>query len=391
MVCRNQNLLLSNLLIQVAGSGKTTLLSLITADHPQAYAAPMKVFGRARLPTPGEPGISIFDIQRRIGHCSPEVHSFFPRHLTVRRSIESAYADTPSSQPYLDYEIDSRINAALRWFQNELNPAMGMDPQLRSEIMHRERMSEVHDQGIKESVEKSKHASERSKDKLLQWADHATFGELTLSSQRVLLFLRAVIAQPDIVILDEAFSGLDEETRDKCILFLEHGEFRRPLLYDPSSLSIRQHSLGDVERDILVKTGEKPIIHGLKPDQALIVVNHVQQEIPRSTRNFLYLPEAGIGAPCAYGSVRNKPLKADYDRWHAIWNIPNLPRKIVDDPSEVEEEPLKPERRPSGGKVTKPVGRPRGHRLTYLKPGARRRTKYTTGTRRRDTADQGRG
>ncbi|KAI7656438.1 P-loop containing nucleoside triphosphate hydrolase protein, partial [Hortaea werneckii] len=83
------------------GSGKTTMLSLITSDHPQTYSLPVKIFGRSRLPSPGEPGISVFDIQRRMGHSSPEVHAFFPKQLTVRRAIESAFADAPLAKPKL--------------------------------------------------------------------------------------------------------------------------------------------------------------------------------------------------------------------------------------------------------------------------------------------------
>ncbi|KAK5001731.1 hypothetical protein LTR28_012313, partial [Elasticomyces elasticus] len=66
------------------GSGKTTLLSLITSDHPQTYSAPLRLFGKKRLPRPGEPGISLFEIQRRMGHSSPEVHAYFPKGLSVR-------------------------------------------------------------------------------------------------------------------------------------------------------------------------------------------------------------------------------------------------------------------------------------------------------------------
>src|SRR4051794_11945948 len=44
------------------GSGKTTLLSLICADHPQAYANDLRLFGVQR-----GSGESIWDIKKRIG------------------------------------------------------------------------------------------------------------------------------------------------------------------------------------------------------------------------------------------------------------------------------------------------------------------------------------
>jgi ABC-type molybdenum transport system ATPase subunit/photorepair protein PhrA len=80
------------------GSGKTTMLSLITSDHPQTYGLPIKLFGRSRLPAPGQPGISVFDLQRKMGHSSPEVHAFFPKNISLRRTLESAWADAPLAQ-----------------------------------------------------------------------------------------------------------------------------------------------------------------------------------------------------------------------------------------------------------------------------------------------------
>jgi molybdate transport system ATP-binding protein len=49
------------------GSGKTTLFSLIFADHPQAYAQRVYLFGKRR-----GSGESIWDIKRRITYLGPE-------------------------------------------------------------------------------------------------------------------------------------------------------------------------------------------------------------------------------------------------------------------------------------------------------------------------------
>jgi ABC-type molybdenum transport system ATPase subunit/photorepair protein PhrA len=102
------------------GSGKTTLLSLVTSDHPQTYSAPVKLFQRSRLPEPGVPGITIFEIQSRMGHASPEVHALFPKHLTIQRALETAWSDTPITQPRLDADATRRVEACLRWFAAEL-------------------------------------------------------------------------------------------------------------------------------------------------------------------------------------------------------------------------------------------------------------------------------
>ncbi|KAF3044091.1 hypothetical protein E8E12_009366 [Didymella heteroderae] len=172
------------------GSGKTTLISLVTSDHPQTYSAPVKLFQRSRLPEPGKPGITIFEIQARMGHASPEVHALFPKRLTIRRALESAWSETPITKARLDENATERVEACLRWFEPELNPL---------------------------------HKDGKASNGNLDWASNVLFGESSYSAQRVLLFLRATIRNPDIVILDEAFSGMDDLARDKCLLFLSRG------------------------------------------------------------------------------------------------------------------------------------------------------------------------
>ena len=329
------------------GSGKTTLLSLITSDHPQAYALPLKLFGRSRLPTPGQPGqpgLSLFDIQKRIGHASPEVHHFFPKQLSVRATLESAYAETPLSPPKLDAEADARISACLRWFQGDLNPAIGPDPLLHREALRtqeRQRKeyvapgdSEIYMQERAEWFYKIDVQNEDA----ITWADDMRFSEMTLSGQRVALFLRATVAQPDIVILDEAFSGMDDVVRDKCLLFLEAGERRRQSPF-------RRQKLGRLSKTGLAweeryykdfeKTGiaiEKTL---LAPHQALLVVSHVREEIPRGVTRWLYLPEGGgqgmgasrEGPVFATGQIREMLMGYDPRLWNDIWSIPMLPRR----------------------------------------------------------------
>ena len=54
------------------GSGKSTLLSLVYADNPQGYSNDITIFDRRR----GR-GESIWDIKRRIGYISPDMHLYF--------------------------------------------------------------------------------------------------------------------------------------------------------------------------------------------------------------------------------------------------------------------------------------------------------------------------
>ncbi|WP_294088308.1 molybdate ABC transporter ATP-binding protein ModF, partial [uncultured Actinobacillus sp.] len=51
------------------GAGKSTLLSLITGDHPQAYANKVRLFGQQR-----GSGETIWDIKKNIGYVSSQLH-----------------------------------------------------------------------------------------------------------------------------------------------------------------------------------------------------------------------------------------------------------------------------------------------------------------------------
>ncbi|TAQ84500.1 hypothetical protein B7494_g7168 [Chlorociboria aeruginascens] len=179
------------------GSGKTTILSLICSDHPQTYSLPIWLFGRTRLPEPGQPGISIFDIQARIGHSSPEIHNHIPTSMTLRQVLENAWSDTFRGVPKLNDDAIERIDACLRWFEEDLRPGANV--------------VKGTDQNLQEPPTPT-------------WANDVLFGGLPFSAQRVALFLRAVIKNPELVILDEAFSGMDNGVRDRCLLFLAHGE-----------------------------------------------------------------------------------------------------------------------------------------------------------------------
>jgi ABC-type molybdenum transport system ATPase subunit/photorepair protein PhrA len=250
------------------GSGKTTLLSLVTSDHPQTYSAPVKLFGRSRLPEPGVPGISIFEIQAKMGHASPEVHALFPKHLRVRTALESAWSETPITKPTLDADAAKRVDACLSWFANEINP------------------------------------SPKANDKSVDWASDTLFGEISYSAQRVLLFLRATIRNPSIVILDEAFSGMDDLARDKCLLFLSRGQ--------SMELKYTDAGLQPVAWD-----GEA-VVPGLQEHQALLCVSHSKQEIPGCVRDWICLPEPGTGAP-RLGKWEG-PVELDEGRWDEIWD-----------------------------------------------------------------------
>lgn len=70
------------------GAGKSTLLSLINADNPQAYANEIYLFDRKR-----GSGESIWDIKRKIGFVSPELHQYFPAGNNCLQVVCSGFHD----------------------------------------------------------------------------------------------------------------------------------------------------------------------------------------------------------------------------------------------------------------------------------------------------------
>lgn len=252
------------------GSGKTTIVSLLCSDHPQTYSLPIKLFGQSRLPEPGsgQRPLTFWDIQARIGHSSPEVHQHIPRSLTIRQVIENAWAITFGSKPKLDANATEKVDAALRWFAPELRPG-----------------------GVSSSD-------------TLKWADDYMFGEISFSAQRVALFIRSMIKSPDVVVLDESFSGMDDAVRSKCTLFLTQGETKS---YNDKH-QVVDSNVSDVK------------ITGLTDQQALICIAHVKEEVPECVREWVCLPEANTGEAARFGRL-NGPLGEDEGRWHEVWGF----------------------------------------------------------------------
>ncbi|KAF2162580.1 hypothetical protein M409DRAFT_58317 [Zasmidium cellare ATCC 36951] len=282
------------------GSGKTTLLSLLTSDHPQTYALPIKHFGRSRLPDPSsnEPGISLFDIQRRIGHSSPEIHAFFPKNLSIRRAIESAWSDAPLAKPHLTADADRRVDAILRWFAADLNPSHSENLIPTLEATYHKPTHQTKSTTRLEAAQ-TYHDDNFHSDADLLWADSTPFRTLPFSSQRLVLFLRSIVHSPDLVILDEAFSGMDEDVRDKALLFLSHGE-----------------TIKAVE-SVLQRLG-KVTLMGLNERQGLVVISHSKDDVPGCVREWICLPEPGEGRTPRMGRLKG-PLELMREGWGEIW------------------------------------------------------------------------
>ena len=138
------------------GAGKSTLLSLITADNPQAYANNIILFDKQR-----GSGESIWDIKRKIGFVSPELHLYFEPAATCFEVIASGLFDTIG---LFRQVTPAQQDTVLLWLQ----------------LMN------------------------------LELLRHKRIYELSTSQQRMALLARALVKNPALLILDEPTQGLDE-------------------------------------------------------------------------------------------------------------------------------------------------------------------------------------
>lgn len=174
------------------GSGKSTLLSLVCADNPQAYACDIALFGNRR-----GSGESIWEIKRRIGYVSPEIHRSYQRDIPALRIVASGLKDSVG----LYVQPTEQEKQQCRWW--------------------------MHIFGIE-------HLADRS------------FLQMSSGEQRLVLLARAFVKDPELLILDEPLHGLDNTNRRlvkdiietfclrpaKTLIFVSHYREERPACID---------------------------------------------------------------------------------------------------------------------------------------------------------------
>ncbi len=183
------------------GSGKSTLLSLIYADHPQSYANEVVLFDRPR----GK-GETIWDIKKMIGFVSPELHFYLQNTMTAFEIAATGFFDGFTLTRELSENEKHTIATLFTYYG-------------------------------------------------FSYLANRNFLHLSTGEQRLVLFIRALVKKPALLIMDEPFQNLDAEY-----------------------ISLSLHLLDSY----------------LTRADTLIYVTHYQEEIPDCIDRFLYLKDGEI-------------------------------------------------------------------------------------------------
>lgn len=139
------------------GAGKSTLLSLLLGDNPQAYANDVRLFGRRR-----GTGESIWDIKSRIGWVAPELLVHYPPDWSCLDVVLSGFFASVGLFARPRPEQEAEAHRTLAW--------LGLDSLADSPLR-----------------------------------------DLSHGNRRIVLLARALVNQPELIVLDEPCQGLDPD------------------------------------------------------------------------------------------------------------------------------------------------------------------------------------
>lgn len=188
------------------GAGKSTLLSLVCADNPQSYACDISLFGYKR-----GTGESIWDIKKHIGYVSPEMHRAYLKNIPAIDVVASGLHDSVG----LYIKPRSEQKEVCEWWMD---------------VFGIEHLKDVN------------------------------FLQLSSGEQRLILLARAFVKDPQLLILDEPFHGLDMNNRgmvkniieafckreNKTLIFVTHYQEELPNVID-HKLILRKNAPYSIE------------------------------------------------------------------------------------------------------------------------------------------------
>ncbi len=162
------------------GAGKSTLLSLINGDNPQAYSNEIYLFDQRR-----GSGESIWDIKRKIGFISPELHIYFQRDVSHTEAVAISSGE-PSPIKFSQARITC-VDVVTSGFNDQVGSSQGATPLQRKLALRWMDLLQI------------KSLSEQN------------MYDASLGEQRLVLLARALVKNPALLILDEPCQGLDAE------------------------------------------------------------------------------------------------------------------------------------------------------------------------------------
>ena len=172
------------------GSGKTTLLSLLTGDHPQSYTqrspSSLNLFGKSRNKW------ATVQLKKEIGIAGMDVLNAWPRgrKMNVWEVVATGFD-----------------GGFLSLGPKKVGNGLGEEEQQKRV----ERVDEV----LKKWWEVQPHPAED-----LDTYAKRTFSDLPVGEQSLVIVLRALVGKPKLVLLDEAWSGMDADTVKAVHAFL---------------------------------------------------------------------------------------------------------------------------------------------------------------------------
>lgn len=171
---------------------------MICGDNPQAYANNITLFDRKR-----GTGESIWDIKKRIGYISPEMHLYYLKNVRCLDVVGSGFFDTIGL--YRKCDTGQEV-VALEWMK----------------LFRVEHLKDV------------------------------SFLNVSSGEQRLILLARVFVKNPDLLILDEPLHGLDIINKrrvkeilerycdsNKSLIYVTHYENEIPSIVDKRKVLIK--------------------------------------------------------------------------------------------------------------------------------------------------------
>lgn len=161
------------------GCGKSTLLELISGDNTQAYCNDIELFGRPR-----GSGESLWQIKQRIGQVSTAFHRRYRVGGSVLSVLASGFYD---SIGLYHRPTPVQIRVCRQWLKELELESFAQKP----------------------------------------------FQKLSFGQRQLVLIARAMVKQPQLLILDEPCQGLDDHNRDRVLRLVQQigGQHRTLILY----------------------------------------------------------------------------------------------------------------------------------------------------------------